>query len=111
MVARMTIERAVAGFLPSHNGFHFPNRWPAGSPALRWRAGIRGPVPVAVELSVGDASNGLCGGMALAAVDLWAAGATPPPDRDPPPAGSRPFDFLVRRQLDSLDWGLTVLAL
>lgn len=110
MVRPMTIEHAVPGFLPSQHGFHFPNRWPPGTPALRWRASLTGPVPIAAELSVGDAANGLCGGMAFAAADLWAKGASPPPDREAPGAGSAAFGYLVRRQLDSLDWGLTVLA-
>jgi hypothetical protein len=53
----------------------------------------------------GDASQGLCGGMALTARDLWAARLVAPADLvEPPPNGSPRFQALVRRQVQSLDW-------
>jgi hypothetical protein len=97
----MTPPVALVQFRPSLNGFGFANRWPH-VPPLRFRVG--GPVPL--ELAIGDAANGLCGGMALAALDLWFAGVPAPPDTDPPLEGSPAFRYLVRRQLDSFELGI-----
>ncbi len=102
-----TSVRAVPGFLPSTAGFHFANRWPHG-PAIRLGARIPGPVPVELEVRIGDTANGLCGGMALATIDRWLRGEPPPPDLLPPPEGSDLFREIVRRQIDSLGWGLAV---
>jgi hypothetical protein len=88
-------------FSASANGFAFANRWPH-VPPLRFRLG--GPVPI--ELAIGDAANGLCGGMALAAVDLWLAGLRPTADPLPPVEDTPAFRYLVRRQLDSFELGL-----
>ncbi len=101
------IQRAVPGFLPSTSGFHFANRWPSG-PALRYGIRIPGPVPFELELRIGDTANGLCGGMALAAIDRWLEGERPPADRTPPSEGTPLFDEIVRRQVDSLELGLAV---
>jgi hypothetical protein len=97
----MTQLPAPVSFRPSVNGFAFANRWPH-VPPLRLRVG--GPVPL--ELAIGDAANGLCGGMAFAALDLWFAGVPAPAGMDPPLEGSPAFRFLVRRQLDSFELGL-----
>jgi hypothetical protein len=97
----MTSPAATAPFRPSVNGFGFANRWPH-VPPLRVRVG--GPVPL--ELAIGDAANGLCGGMAFAALDLWFAGIAVPPETGPPLEGSPAFRYLVRRQLDSFELGL-----
>lgn len=91
------VERVVPGFLPSVYGLQFANRFPAG-PTVRL-----GPLDPRI-LGIGDAAAGLCGGMALTARDLWAAGSPAPPAVDPPPNGSRRFRALVRRQVQSLDW-------
>ncbi len=88
-------------FRASVNGFGFANRWPHVAP-LRFRLG--GPVPV--ELAIGDAANGLCGGMAFAALDLWFAGLPAPRQADLPVEGTPAFRYLVRRQLDSFELGL-----
>lgn len=90
-------ERAVPGFLPSVHGLHFANDFPPG-PTLRL-----GPLDPRM-IGIGDASAGLCGGMAMTARDLWAAGVPAPPGTDPPANGSRRFSALVRRQVQSLDW-------
>ena len=79
----MTQLPAPVSFRPSVNGFAFANRWPH-VPPLRLRVG--GPVPL--ELAIGDAANGLCGGMAFAALDLWFAGVPAPAGADPPLEGS-----------------------
>ena len=94
-------EAGCRALPPSANGFAFANRWPH-VPPLRFRLG--GPVPV--ELAIGDAANGLCGGMAFAALDLWFAGLRPGADVLPPVEGTPVFRYLVRRQLDSFELGL-----
>ena len=91
------LTSAVLDFRPSRHGFHFANRFPPG-PTLRL-----GPLDPRV-VGIGDASAGLCGGMALTVRDLFEARIDPPPDRDPLPNGSRGFRALVRRQVQSLDW-------
>ena len=102
-----TTIRAIPGFLPSTAGFHFANAWPHG-PAIRLGARIPGPVPFELELRIGDAADGLCGGLALAARDRWLRGEPPPPDREPPAAGTPLFAEIVRRQVDSLEGGLAI---
>jgi hypothetical protein len=92
---------APAPFSASANGFGFANRWPH-VPPLRFRVG--GPVPV--ELAIGDAANGLCGGMVFAALDLWFAGLPAPRVLEAPAEGSAAFRYVVRRQLDSFELGL-----
>jgi hypothetical protein len=79
------------------HGLAFPNRFPPG-PTL-----TLGPFDPRV-LGFGDAAAGLCGGMALTARDLWAAGIGAPDDPRPPATGSPRFRALVRRQVESLDW-------
>ena len=95
------LNPGALAFLPSVNGFAFANRWPH-VPPLRFRVG--GPVPV--ELAIGDAANGLCGGMAFAALDLWLAGVAPGAATEPPPEGTPAFRYLARRQIDSFEFGL-----
>jgi hypothetical protein len=90
-------EQLVDGFLPSRAGLHFANRFPPG-PTVRL-----GPVDPRV-IGVGDASAGLCGGMCFTVRDLFEAGITIPPDREPPANGSVRFQSIVRRQVASLDW-------
>jgi hypothetical protein len=91
------LANAVPGFQPSRHGLHFANRWPSG-PTVRLGA------LDARRVGVGDASAGLCGGMAFTVRDLWEHGLEPPPDTEPPPNGSPRFIAIVRRQVHSLDW-------
>jgi hypothetical protein len=91
------VEHTVAGFRPSVHGLHFVNAFPPG-PTVRL-----GPLDPRI-VGIGDASTGLCGGMALTARDLWAAGVAAPTQNQPPANGSRRFRALVRRQVQSLDW-------
>jgi hypothetical protein len=88
---------AVPGFRPSAHGFRFSNRWPPG-PTVRL-----GPLDPRV-VGIGDAADGLCGGMVATVRDLFEAGIAPPPDTEPPPNGSPRFAWIVRRQVQSLDW-------
>jgi hypothetical protein len=92
----MTSEAAVAGFRPSTSGFHFANSWPVGTPALVLRTPFG-------RLRLGDASRGLCGGMVLAAADLFVAGQRPPPWTEAPSAGSPVLNHLTWRLLESWD--------
>jgi hypothetical protein len=96
----------VAAFAPSVNGLHFDNAFPAG-PAFRIDLGV-------TTLNIGNAANGLCGGMVFAAMDYWVQGDAPPPDTTPPAPGTPLFGYLVRRLIDSWDLPngpLTYLAL
>jgi hypothetical protein len=86
---------AVEGFLPSRSGFAFANDFP--SVPVR-RIGV----PGVVSVGVGDASNGLCGGMTYAVRDYFEAGRTPPTDAAAPGEGPL-FDYLVDRLFDSFD--------
>ncbi|MCJ7709989.1 MAG: hypothetical protein MUQ32_04080 [Chloroflexi bacterium] len=88
---------AVPGFLPSVHGLPFANAFPPG-PTLRL-----GPLDPRL-VGLGDASAGLCGGMALTARDLYEVGLTAPDGAGPPANGSPRFRALVRRQIQSLDW-------
>ena len=89
------VTRAVAGFLPSISGFRFPNAFP--------RVPVRRiGIPGVLSLPIGDASNGLCGGMAFAVRDYFEAGRTPAPATAPPSEGPL-FDYLVDRLFDSFD--------
>jgi hypothetical protein len=52
-------------------------------------------------VNVGDAANGLCGGMVFAALDAWTAGQALPTVQ--PSQGDPWFSYLVRRLVDSWD--------
>jgi hypothetical protein len=90
-------RRTVDGFLPSSHGFHFSNAWPHG-PTVRF-----GPIDPRI-VGVGDAADGLCGGMVYTAADLFLAGVPVPADREPFANGSPRFRAIVRRQVESLVW-------
>ena len=65
--------RTVPGFLPSTSGFAFANDFP--------KVPVRHiGIPGVVSVPIGDASNGLCGGMAFAARDYFEARMPPPAD-------------------------------
>jgi hypothetical protein len=89
------ICRDVTGFLPSTSGFHFPNNFPKGVPLINIDV-------LGQQIPIGDASKGLCGGMAFAARDYFEAGISIPPDTTVPSSGPL-FDFLVRRLFDSFN--------
>src|SRR5262245_25798822 len=87
--------RIVPGFLPSSSGFAFANDFPK-VPVGYMR------IPGILSVPVGDASNGLCGGMAFAARDLFEA-KRPPPSATKAPASGPLFGYLVDRLFDSFD--------
>jgi hypothetical protein len=92
-----TASNAVPGFRPSVNGLHFATRFLPG-PTVR--LGFVDPRVV----GVGDASAGMCGGMAWFVRERFEAGLPIPPDTVAPANGSPLFQALVRRQVRSLDW-------
>jgi hypothetical protein len=92
----MSIVR-VPGFLPSTHGFPYPNAWPS-NPIRQFQLGK------VATLNVGDAANGLCGGMSFTVADLFAAGRRAPDDAQPA-AGSARYRYIVERQITSFDDG------
>ena len=87
-----TTSVRVPGFLPSLYGLRFPNAFPP-TPVLR--------VP-GTGIGVGNAADGLCGGMTFMARDLFEHHLAPPPDVTPPPDGPL-FRYLVNRAITSFD--------
>jgi hypothetical protein len=88
---------AVPGFTPTRNGFPFRNSWPRGTTARTIDLGVK-------TLPIGDAKNGLCGGMSFAAVDYFLAHQTIPHGLPKPMHEGEPlFDFFVDRLVDSFD--------
>ena len=59
-------------------------------------------IPGVLSVPIGDASNGLCGGMAFAARDHFEAKREPPSDTVAPGTGPL-FDYLVDRLFDSFN--------
>lgn len=92
----MAGSAAVPGFIPSRNGFAFTNSFPP-EPDVRVDLGPFGTV------GLGDASQGVCGGMVFAVRDYVQAGRPIPTDTQPPATDSPLFGYLVRRLIDSFD--------
>ncbi|MFH8251086.1 hypothetical protein ACH3VR_12020 [Microbacterium sp. B2969] len=90
-------------FLASTQGLHFPNAWPHGAPGF-----VADVAPVG-RLRFGDAGNGLCGGMAFTASDLYLAKRRPPSDTTPPGEDSPLFRYISARLVESFDLPLGVL--
>ncbi len=88
------IRRMVAGFSPSASGLHFQNSFDH-VPLLHINV-LRHQIPI------GDAANGLCGGMAFTVRDYFEAGIPVPPDTATPSSGPL-FDYLARRLFDSFN--------
>jgi hypothetical protein len=72
------------------------NTWPS-EPDIVVDVSPLGKVPI------GDASNGLCGGMVYTVMDVFAAGLPPIPDTANPAQGSALFNYLVSRLFASFD--------
>jgi len=92
----------VPRFTPQTAGFRFRN---AFAPAPIRELRLQG----VATLTIGDAANGLCGGMSFSAADLHKASIAPPPDATPPVAGSPTFDYIVDRQIASFAGGIVPL--
>ena len=84
------LTNVVLDFRPSRHGLHFRNAFEPGR-ALR-------------IIQPGATVMGLCGGMAFVVRDLFERGIDPPADRDPPKRGSRHYQALYRREVESFDW-------
>jgi hypothetical protein len=98
----MIESNSVPGFVPSTHGLRFANRFAPG-PTVRL-----GPLDPR-RFGIGDASTGLCGGMAWFVRERFETGLPVPTLTEPPPNGSPLFRALVRRQVLSLDWLRTPL--
>jgi hypothetical protein len=81
----------VPNFSPTTAGLHFTNYFPH-EPIREFRLGN------IATLSIGDAANGLCGGMSFTVADMLAAG-------DPR------YDYIVNRQIDSFENGALPLRI
>lgn len=92
----MAASGAVANFAPSANGFRFTNAFPP-APTIRIDLGPVGTV------GLGDASQGVCGGMAFAVRDYFEAGMPVPADEHPPAQGTPLFSYITGRLIDSFD--------
>jgi hypothetical protein len=87
----------VPNFDPATSGLIYPNHWPH-QPIGQFRLGN------VATLDIGDAANGLCGGMSYTVADLHARGL--PPGDDPQPAlGSDRYKYIVDRQIASFEGG------
>ena len=86
----------VPDFTPGHCGLAFANSFPS-QPDVSVR------VPVYGSVNIGDASNGVCGGMVFTVLDLRTFARPAFPDTEPPPADSPLFHYIVRRLIDSWD--------
>ena len=87
-------------FVPSVNGFQFPNRFPGY------------PLPFSIPFLPNGASvssvYGLCGGMSSAAADLFLANRGVPAASEPPNRGTRLHRYLFRRAADTFDLGRSI---
>jgi len=91
----------LTGFVPSRHGFHFRNAFPS-VPAITIQ------IPMG-RVELGDASNGLCGGMVFCALDHFLAKQPIPAGKTPPTTGLL-FDTIVRRLLNSFNLPLGILG-
>jgi hypothetical protein len=84
----------VPGFAPSTNGFHFSNTF-SNVPLVNIDVG-------GIQIPIGSAANGMCGGMVFTVRDYYESRMFPPPDTNPPSQGPL-FDYLVARLIDSFN--------
>jgi hypothetical protein len=95
-----SISNFVPSFSPKANGFKFSNSF-SSSPLFT----IPLPPPFG-QIGIGDASNGVCGGMVFAVRDYWQIHQAPPPSIVSPMPDSVLYNFIVQRLFDSfgLPW-------
>jgi hypothetical protein len=84
----------VPGFKPSTSGFRFTNQFPA----IPYTINVAG-----INMPIGNASNGMCGGMVFATRDYYEAGYLTPPPNVTPPTGGPLYNYLSRRLFDSFN--------
>jgi hypothetical protein len=87
----------VPGFRPSTSGLHFANSFPQ-APLVSIEIGLG---PKTLQIPLGDAANGLSGGMAFATRDYFESGLPAPGATEAPPPGSPLFEYIVQRLFDS----------
>jgi hypothetical protein len=90
----MATIKIVPGFAPSTSGFHFANSFPS-VPLLTINV-------LGQNIPIGDASNGLCGGMVFAVRDFFESKIPIWPDTTAPSSGTL-YDYIVNRLFDSFD--------
>ena len=90
------VANAVPGSCPARTGSASPT---PGRPGPTIRIAPLDPR----RFGFGDASAGLCGGMVMTVRDLFEAGLSAA-GRPQPENGSPPFQAIVRRQVQSLDF-------
>src|SRR2546421_9884378 len=86
---------AVPNFVASRDALGFVNDWPAQPDVVI-------NLPVAGKVKIGDASNGLCGGMVYTVRDFYEV-KIPMPAGSQPAAGTPLYGYIVRRLFDSFD--------
>jgi hypothetical protein len=86
----------VTGFLPSVQGLPFTNSFPPEPDLFIDLPGIG-------RVGIGDASNGLCGGMVYTVLDMFNVRLKPPTDPVRPSVGEPLYGYIVRRLFDSFD--------
>ncbi len=98
----MPISNRVPGFVASRSGLQFINSFPH-EPDLVVNLLTYG------EVKIGDASNGLCGGMVFTVRDLFEFRLPPLSDTTPPASDSPLFKYIVSRLLASFNLPAGVL--
>lgn len=91
----MAEQKAVANFKPSTNGFHFGNSFSGPDHTVN--------VPGIGTVNIGNASNGVCGGMVFAVRDFFEAKLPIVAGTMPPAAGTPLFTYITGRLLDSFN--------
>ena len=84
----------ISGFLPSTSALHFLNKFPS-VPLLTIDV-------LEQKIPIGNAANGLCGGMAFTTRDYFEAGHPVPSCKTAPTSGPL-FDHIVKRLFDSFN--------
>jgi hypothetical protein len=99
MAGRVTAQTVnVLGFSSTKNGLKFDNDdWPEIPP---WNINL----PIVGNLPIGNANNGLCGGMAYLVRDCFDANLLPPTTATLPAVGAPLFTYIVARLTHSFDY-------
>jgi hypothetical protein len=92
----MTSSNRIHDFVASKSGLQFVNSFPH-EPDLAINIAMYGTVPI------GDASNGLCGGMVFTVRDLYEFHLPQIPATTPPAPGSPLFRYIVSRLVASFN--------
>nr|WP_295863780.1 hypothetical protein [uncultured Chitinophaga sp.] len=92
-------QHSVPGFKPSIHAFHFNNSGFPSCPLFN----LIPPIPFAdIKIPIGNASNGVCGGMVFAVRDLFESNQLPPATKVSPCGGGL-YNYLVDRFMASFN--------